>query len=240
MIVSSGPKKSRSKVFKIKAIVLKKKILAHFFPYYPLIPTSSTLLWGSTTYFRNFYASYKPLSSTTKRLLKTQIFEEKFKLSHEKNVLAFFSRTIEHDKRQETTYMVPQGSLLFTLEVIGSFLWGLTGWYEHNFLKKKGNLSSEEKISAYFLEIPSVTNLRGQITRVHKSLWQMLLKLQDHFCKTWEVVENTIFEKKAKFPVKKILAYLFRIFECDRPQQTFYRARQGMLTITVKVTRSFL
>ena len=184
MIVSSGPKKSRSKVFKIKAIVLKKKILAHFFPYYPLRPTSSKLLWGSTTYFRNFYASYNTLSLTTKRLLKKQVFEEKFKLSQEKNVLAFFSRAIEHDKRQETTYKAPQDSLFFTLEVIGSFFLGSTGWYEHNFLKKKGNLSSEEKISAFFLEIPSVTNLRGQITRVHKALWQILWKLQDHFCNT--------------------------------------------------------
>ena len=121
MIVSSGRKKSRSKIFKIKAIVLKKKILAHFFPYYPLRPTSSKLLWGSTTYFRNCYANYKTLSLTIKRLLKTQIYEEKFKLSNAKNVLAFFSRTIEHDKRQETTYKGPQGSLLFTLEVIGSF-----------------------------------------------------------------------------------------------------------------------
>ena len=32
-----------------------------------------------------------------------------------------FFRTIEHDKRQETTYKGPQGSLFFTLEVIGSF-----------------------------------------------------------------------------------------------------------------------
>ena len=63
--------------------------------------------------------------------MKKQIFEEKFKLSHEKNVLAFFSRTIEHDKRQETTYKGPQipsqifllwkSSFGSTLEVIGSF-----------------------------------------------------------------------------------------------------------------------
>ena len=91
MIISFGPKKSRTKVFKIYAIILKKKSLAHFFPFYPLRPTSTNFLWGSTRYFGTFDASYKTNSLTTKRLLKTQIFEKKGNLSSEKILTHFIS-----------------------------------------------------------------------------------------------------------------------------------------------------
>ena len=33
-----------------------------------------------------------------------------------------FSRIIEHDKRQETTYVGPKGNVTITVEVISSFL----------------------------------------------------------------------------------------------------------------------
>ena len=57
-----------------------------------------------------------------KRLLKTQTFGKKGSLSSEKNFLAFFSRSIEHDKYQRTIYNGPHGVLTTTMEVIRSIL----------------------------------------------------------------------------------------------------------------------
>ena len=56
----------------------------------------------------------------------------------------------------------------------------------------------------FFLVFSSVTNLKRQFIRVQKVSWHLLSKLFDHFCNTWEVVENINFwKKKANFPVKK-------------------------------------
>ena len=41
--------------------------------------------------------------------------------------------------------------------------------------------------------------LQGTIYGVHMIFWQLLWKVQDHFCNTYEVVGNTIFEKKTQF-----------------------------------------
>ena len=57
-----------------------------------------------------------------KRLLKTQCFGKKRKLSSEENLLAYFSRCIEQDKYQGTVYNGPQCILTITVELIGSIL----------------------------------------------------------------------------------------------------------------------
>ena len=58
----------------------------------------------------------------TKRLLETEIFEKKRSLSREKNLLAYFSRSIEHEKYQGTIYKGRQGILTITVELIRSIL----------------------------------------------------------------------------------------------------------------------
>ena len=60
------------------------------------------------------------------------------------------SRLIEHDERPETTYKGAQGHLTFNVEVKWSLLHEPRGCWKHKFLRKKGNLSGEEKILTYF------------------------------------------------------------------------------------------
>ena len=54
--------------------------------------------------------------------MKTQIFEKKGNISSEKNLLAYFSRIIENDKRQGRTQNGRQSNLTITAEVTSSLL----------------------------------------------------------------------------------------------------------------------
>ena len=90
-----------------------------------------------------------------------------------------FSRIIEFDKHQGTTYKGPKGNLTITVEDIRSLprdlevLWNTSFW-------KKGDLSSEEtKLALFLFALSSVTTLKGQFTLVQTIIWQILLKLQD-------------------------------------------------------------
>ena len=54
------------------------------------------------------------------------------------------------------------------------------------------------------------------------------------------VVENTKFWKEREsFQKRKIVAYFFRIIECDKPYGTIYKGPEANLTSTVEVFRSF-
>ena len=53
-----------------------------------------------------------------KRLLKTQTFEKKGQLFSGEIILAYFFRTIERDKRQETTYKGTKGIVTSTVQMI--------------------------------------------------------------------------------------------------------------------------
>ena len=76
--------------------------------------TSNDNLWGVQSYSVN--------SVTHKKLLKTQTFEKKGKLSSEKSFWAVLSRILECDKPQMTIYEGPQGILAITVEVTGLIL----------------------------------------------------------------------------------------------------------------------
>ena len=61
------------------------------------------------------------------------------------------------------------------------------------------------------------------------------------FLGTDRLLKTQFFEKKAKFPMKKILWPIFSpIIECDKPQGTIYNGPQAILTITVEIIRAFL
>ena len=71
-------------------------------------------------YSNKYCGSYKIISVTPKRLWKTQFFE-KWQLSSEKKMLAFFSRVIENDKPEGTIHKGPQRILTNTGQVIIPF-----------------------------------------------------------------------------------------------------------------------
>ena len=99
--------RSRETFFSKKCYRPEEKDFGHFFWSYPLRQTSSNLLLGSTRFFDIYGASCSVISSTPKSLLKTQIFEEKGKVSSEKSILAYISPEIQHEKRQRTIYKGP-------------------------------------------------------------------------------------------------------------------------------------
>ena len=73
-------------------------------------------------YSDNYCGSYKIISVTPKRLLKTQIFEQKGNFPVNKIFWRFFCRVIEHQKGDGTTYRGTQGNSRGILQVISLFL----------------------------------------------------------------------------------------------------------------------
>ena len=67
------------------------------------------------------------------------------------------------------------------IELIEHFFWDLTGCWKHKFLRKKGDLSSEEKILAYFfLVISNMTNVREELIRAHKVFRHFFCNWYEH------------------------------------------------------------
>ena len=93
----------------------------------------------------------------------------------------------------------------------------------------------------FFLVLSSATNLKWQLVMVQKVFWQLLWKLWDHFCNTYEVVENTTFSKKGNcFCEKNYLNSFSSFAEYDRPQRKIYGGPEGILAIVAEVLISIL
>ena len=73
-------------------------------------------------YFGQYSGRYKIIFLTPRGCWKLKFLKKKGSLSSEKNFLAIFSRSIEHDKYQGTIYKGPEGFLTITVEVIRSIL----------------------------------------------------------------------------------------------------------------------
>ena len=71
------PRGRWKQVLKIGYFPEKKTTLADFLPYYRERQTTSNILSDSTRYYDSRCASYMNISETSKRLLKTQVFEKK-------------------------------------------------------------------------------------------------------------------------------------------------------------------
>ena len=70
-------------------------------------------------YFGNQFACYNIISVTTKRFLKTQLFEKKANFSVKKILWPiFFALIIEHGKHQGALYKGPEGKLTDIVQVI--------------------------------------------------------------------------------------------------------------------------
>ena len=136
MIIPLGPKKWRTKFFKIKAIVPKKNILANFFSVYLLWQTWSNRLLETHEVFWHFWCKIKDHFFITQESVENTNFWKKGKPSSEKIFLGqYFSycRTWQTSKK---TYKGPQGNLTLTEEVIRSFLKDLRAWWKQKFFEK--------------------------------------------------------------------------------------------------------
>ena len=86
----------------------------------------------------------------------------------EKKFWPFPSRINEHDKRQETIYKGPQGTLTITVEGRRSFIQDLTGCCKQKFLNKKAIFPVRKRFWPIFSRNTNGTNIKGHIKRVHK------------------------------------------------------------------------
>ena len=109
-------------------------------------------------------------------------------------------------------------------------------------MKKKANFPVKKRfwpIFSHFIE-----HNKGQefLLRVYKVFWHLMCKFQDHFFRTWEVVEITNFWlKRSIFAVKKKLWPVFsRRMECNNSQWTSCKGPRSIVTINVVVMKSTL
>ena len=68
---------------------------------------------------------------------------------------------------------------------------------------RKGNLPVKKINWPFFPALPSMKKLRKQFVGVQKVFWQLLWNFYEHFLGTMNLLKTQIFEKKAKFPVRK-------------------------------------
>ena len=158
-----------------------------------------------------------------------------------KNFWPIFSRIIECGKTQGTIYECPRCKLTNFVENRRSFHWDLRGCWKQKLLKKS-NLSSEEKILAYFPRINDCDKSQGTIWKGPKRIMTITVEVTRPILQDaggcWK---HKVLKKKAMFPVKKSFWSIFsRIIEQDKRQGTIYKGPQGNLLITLEFIRPFL
>ena len=173
---------------------------------------------------------------------KHKFLKKKATFAVKKRFSPFSSRIIEHDKRQGTTYKVPQGNLTINVEDIRPFLQDPGGCRKHKFLKKKANFPVKKRfspISSRIIEHDErlETTYKGPQGNLTIKVEVKRSFLQDpRGC--WK---HKFLKKKATFPVKKRFSPISSpIIEPDERPETTYKGPQGNLTIKVEVKRSFL
>ena len=88
----------------------------------------------------------------------------------------------------------------------------------------------------------NVTNLKEQIVRVHKVLWQSRRKLKNHFFNTWEVVEIRNSWKKTIFSSenKKLAYFLFVLASTKNVKEQTLKAHKVSWQVMCKLYDHFL
>ena len=161
-----------------------------------------------TRYSDKYCGSQKITSVTPKRFFGNKNSWKKGNLSSEKKILAFFfsyNRVIEHEKSQRTLCKSPQGNLSFTAEVIRSNFKKSKRLLKKIF-EKKGKLSSEKKILAFFSRIIECDKPPGTFCKCPKGIptftVEVITSLLQHLrsCgKKHSFIKNAIFPVKKKF-----------------------------------------
>ena len=90
----------------------------------------------------------RPFLQDPRGCWKHKVLKKKSNFPVKKRFSANFSRIIEHDKRQRTTYKGPQGNLTIHVEVKRPILQDPRGCWKHKFLKKKATFPVKKGFSA--------------------------------------------------------------------------------------------
>ena len=159
-----------------------------------------------------------------------------------KRISPISSRITEHDKRQGTTYKVPQGNLTINVEVIRPFLLDPRGCWKHKFLKKKANCSVKKRFSPISSRIIEHDKGQGTTYKGPQGNLTFNVEVKRSFLQDprgcWK---HKLLKKKATFPVKKSFSPISsRLLEHYIRPETIHKGPQGNLTINVEVKISFL
>ena len=151
------------------------------------------------------------------------------------------SRIMEHEKRQGTTYKIPQGNLTINFEVIRPFLQDRKGCWKHKFLKEKANFPVKKRFSPISSRIIEHDKHQGTTYKVPQGNLTIKVEVIRPFLQDplgcWK---HKFLKKNANFPVKKRFSPISsRIIEQDKRQGTTYKGPQGNLTKNVEVERPF-
>ena len=152
-----------------------------------------------------------------------------------------YNRVIEYDKSQRTLCKSPRGNWSLTAEVIRSNFKKSKRLLKTNFWKKNANFPVKKRFWSFFLVKSSVTNLKGQFVRVQKVFRELLWKLLDHFCNTWEVVgKHKILKEKGNLSSEgKFLAFFFVLSNMENVRQRLIRAHKVLWQVFCKLYDRF-
>ena len=140
--------------------------MACFFSHSRVWQTSGDNIWGSTRFPDIYCGSYSVNSVTPKKLLKSQLFEKKAKISSEEKILANF---LAHSGVWQTSVNTLYGSTKYFDNYCGS--------YRNNsvtpkklktqIFEKKANFPVKKRFSPFFWRIlecdkPQLTRCMGQ------------------------------------------------------------------------------
>ena len=177
--------------------------------------------------------------------MKHKFLKKKGQFFQLRKDFVLFSPSIDCDKPDMTICRRPKSLLTITVEVIRSYLQHLRCCWKHKFLKKRQPFQWRKKFGLFFLALSNmkfVSEHYSYIT-VHRDIWHLLWSFRKkNISLTFRrLLKTQIFESKARFPKKKKVWPIFsRLIECNKPQGTFYKGTNGIVTNTLEVTRSFL
>ena len=160
----------------------EKSVLAWFLSCYRTWQKSGNNLLGSISSSDIYCGRYKITSVTPKRLLKTKKIEKK------KTIFPMEKRfwpTFSDYRMWQTSGDNLQWSTRFSDNYCGSYkIIPLTSrsLLKTQSFEKKANFPVKKIFWPGFSRIIVRTNVREQLSRVHKVFWHLLWKLEDNFC----------------------------------------------------------
>ena len=138
-------------------------------------------------------------------MLKTQIFGKKGSLSGEKFQLTNFSRFIKHEKFQGKIYKSPQCIKPNIVQMIGLFLWSLSGRLKKNF-SKNSCFHGDKSFWSIFPRIIEYDRAHGAMYKGQQTVLTVTVEVIRAILKDLRGCWKQRFLKKnAVFPVKKII-----------------------------------
>ena len=181
MIISLGPKNSRTKFLKKRYLSSDKRIWHIFSRFIECDKAQGTICNGPTGVLTVTVEVIKSFPWHLRGCLKTQIFEKKANFPVKKRFWLIFSLNFECDKPPGTICKGSKVILTVTVELIGDFFSDPRGCWKHKFLKKS-NIFSQKTLWRNFLrsiehdkcEETTYKGTQGILTSIVPAIWSFL------------------------------------------------------------------